>query len=302
MSGPVVSAVVVSHNTCADLVLCLASLRDRVTLSQETIVVDNGSTDGSVQAVRREFPAVRVIASPENLGFSRANNLGWRVARAPYVLLLNSDAFLRPGAVEVMAALLDARSELGLVGPRNLSPDGTVQVSFGPALTPLAEWRQRRLVRGVRERNPEALRRAEEQAAREQEPDWVSAACLLARREALAAVGGFDEGFFLYEEDVDLCVRVRRAGWRVLYTPAAEVVHHLGRSMEQAPARARIEYHRSHLRYYLKHNGAVQTGLLRLYLGAAAAATWLRALGPGEARRARRTEASTLLRLAFSET
>ena len=149
------------------------------------------------------------------------------------------------------------------MGPLTRNPDGSVQVSFGPDLTPIAEWRQRRLVRGVRERRPAALREAEARATAESEPDWVSGSCFLARREALEAVGGFDEGFFLYEEDVDLCLRVRRAGWRVVYTPAAEVRHALGRSMAQAPARARLEYDRSHLRYYRKHNGAAQTALLR---------------------------------------
>jgi GT2 family glycosyltransferase len=91
----------------------------------------------------------------------------------------------------------------------------------------------------------------------------VSASCLLARRSALEAVGGFDEGFFLYEEDVDLCVRVRAAGWRIFHTPSAEVLHRSGRSMAQAPAAARMAYHRSHLRYYRKHKGALATAALR---------------------------------------
>ncbi len=97
----------------------------------------------------------------------------------------------------------------------------------------------------------------------------------------LDAVGGFDESFFLYEEDVDLCVRLRQAGWRILFTPRAEVLHHLGRSMEQAPARARIEYQRSHIRYYRKHNGLLQASLLRAIIALSAIAHWLRALGPG---------------------
>jgi GT2 family glycosyltransferase len=123
----------------------------------------------------------------------------------------------------------------------------------------------------------------------------------MARREALAAVGGFDERFFLYEEDVDLCLRLRRAGWRVLYTPRAEVVHHLGKSMAQAPVRARLEYHRSHLLYYRKHRGRLLTALLAFSLALRGAAGWFAALGPGPSRRERRREASLLFRIAFGE-
>jgi hypothetical protein len=244
---------------------------------------------------------MRLIRNRENVGFSRANNQALREASAAYVLILNSDAELTPGALPVLVSRLDARPRLGVVGPRTLSPDGSVQVSFGPALTPLAEWRQRRLVRGVKRGDPAALKEAAARAGVEQEPDWLSGSCLLARKEALDAVGRFDEGFFLYEEDVDLCLRLRRAGWGVLFTPAAEVVHHLGRSMEADPARARLEYHRSHLRFYRKHNGPVLAAALRAFIGAGAALGWLLSIGPGPARRQRRHDHAQALReVAFS--
>ena len=185
------------------------------------------------------------------------------------MLVLNPDAEVTAGALETLSGILDARPAVGVVGPLTRNPDGSVQVSFGPDLTPLAEWRQRRLVRGVRERRPQALREAAARAAAEQEPDWVSGSCFLARRQALQSVGGFDEAFFLFEEDADLCLRLRRAGWRVLFTPAAEVRHALGRSMDQAPERARLEYDRSHLLYYSKHNGPLLTALLRTCLALA---------------------------------
>ena len=263
---PKISAIVVSHNTRDDLLRCLASLAAHVRLPLEVVVVDNASTDGSVDAVRRAYPTARLLPSPANEGFSTANNAGIRASAGPHVLVLNSDAELTAGAVETMSGLLDARADVGVVGPLTRNPDGTVQLSFGSDLTPLSEWRQRSLVRGVRARRPAALREAERRASREHEPDWVSGSCFLARRAALEAVGGFDEGFFLYEEDADLCRRLRGAGWRVLYTPAAEVRHALGRSAAQAPARARLEYRRSHLRYYRKHNGLLLTALLRAYL------------------------------------
>jgi N-acetylglucosaminyl-diphospho-decaprenol L-rhamnosyltransferase len=266
---PTVSAIVVSYNTGAELLRCLASLAAHVRLPLEVVVVDNASADGSPDLVRAAYPTARVIASPSNRGFSAANNEGLRASTGPHVLVLNPDAEVTPGAVETLSGILDARPPVGVVGPLTRNRDGSVQVSFGPDLTPLAEWRQRRLVRGVREGRPEALREAAARAAAEQEPDWVSGSCLLARRRALESVGGFDEGFFLFEEDADLCLRLRRAGWRVLFTPAAEVRHALGRSMDQAPELARLEYDRSHLRYYRKHNGRLLTALLRAGLALA---------------------------------
>jgi GT2 family glycosyltransferase len=260
-----VSAILVSYNTRDLLLECVKSLRE-VTVPVEVVVVDNASEDGSADAVRAHAPEVKLVASPENLGFSKANNLGIRESTAPYVLVLNSDARVRPGAVEAMKSILDERSDVGIVGPRTVSPDGTIQVSFGPDLTPLGELRQMALVIGVKAGRPESVREATEAASFERQPDWVSGSCFLARREALQRVGGFDEAFFLYEEDADLCRRVRQAGYRVVFTPRAEVVHHLGRSMATAGYRAREAYRKSHVRYYEKHNGRFWTAVLKAWI------------------------------------
>jgi len=150
-------------------------------------------------------------------------------------------------------------------------------------------------VRGVRGGDPAALREVESLAAAEHEPVWVSGSCLLARRSAIDAVGLFDEGFFLYEEDVDLCVRVRKAGWRIVFTPAAEVVHHLGSSMLQAGTS--LEYHRSHLRFYGKHHGWGPRLLLRAAVAARGGIGWLTARGPRAAEDRRASAA--LLRIAL---
>ncbi len=272
---PVVSAVVVSYNTKDDLRLCLRSLSGNVSLPLEVVVVDNASTDGSAAAAREELPDARVIENRENLGFAAAANAGWRAARASSVLFLNSDAEATAGAVEALLAVLDARPDVGIVGPRTLGENGRIQVSTGPRLTPLAEWGQRRLVRGLRLGRETAIHAAEVRHSREHEPFWISGSCLLARRSALEVVDGFDERFFLYEEDVDLCQRVRAAGWRVVFTPAATVRHRLGRSMSKAGARPRLEYHRSHVRYYRKHNGVVATAALRLAIGIRGSVLWL---------------------------
>jgi N-acetylglucosaminyl-diphospho-decaprenol L-rhamnosyltransferase len=273
---PRVAVIVVSWNARDDLVACLRSLR-AVTAPLEVVVVDNASEDGSAAAARQSFPDARVIEPGANLGFARACNLGWRATRAPYVLFLNPDAEVAPAAVEALAAVLDARPDVGIVGPATRYADGRPQVSFGPDLTPLGEWRQQRLMRAVRARDARTLSSLEAAISREHEPAWVSASCLMTRRSLLENLGGFDERFFLYEEDVDLCVRARHAGFRVAFTPSASVTHRLGRSMERSSERARIEYDRSHLYFYRKHRGPWATALLRVYLGVTGLAGLVRA-------------------------
>jgi len=295
---PRVAVVVVSFEARETLLAGLDSVRTHASVPLELVVVDNASSDGSAAAVRAAHPGALVIGNPDNVGFARAANQGWRASGAPHVLFLNPDAEVTPGAIETLAGLLEARPEVGAAGPRTRSGDGTIQVSTGPDLTLLAERRQRRLVRGVARRDPAALAEAEARHAREHEPAWVSGSCLIARRAALERVGGFDERFFLYEEDADLCRRIRAAGWRVVFTPAAEVRHALGRSMARAPRRARLEYHRSHLLYYRTHNGPLAQAALRLLLAARGLGGWLRGRASGDA--AARADGAALARLAAS--
>src|SRR5262249_26312143 len=150
---PRVAVVVVSYETREETLACLASLR-AVGLPLEVVVVDNASRDRSAAAVRERFPTALVEAQAENVGFARASNVGWRRAAAPYVLFLNSDAELGPGALEALLALLEARPDVGIAGPRTRNSDGTLQVACGLPLTPIGVWRQGRLVQGVRRRDP----------------------------------------------------------------------------------------------------------------------------------------------------
>jgi hypothetical protein len=296
-SGPEVDVVVVSFEARECLLRALEALDRHAGLAARPIVVDNASSDGSAEAVRSAWPQALVIANQRNAGFSRACNQGWRAGSAPLVLFLNPDAELRRGALTALARALRERPGAGIAGPRTLNADGTVQVSTGPDLDLASERRQRRLVTGVLRRLPEALAEAERIHSRAHEPDWVSGSCLMARRECLEALGGFDEGFFLYEEDADLCRRARASGWRVLFTPEAEVAHQLGRSMARAPSRARLAYHGSHLRYYRKHNGRAALLALRALLLARGAAAWAGRLARADA--AGRAEAGELVRLAL---
>jgi len=263
-AAPRVAVVLVSYEAREPLLESLGALASEPLL--ETVVVDNASTDGTVEAVRARFPSVRVIANPDNRGFAVACNQGVRETRAPFVLFLNPDAVLAPGALATLVGLAESRPRVGAVGPRTRSANGDIQVSTGPDLSLWSEWRQRRLVLGVARRDPKLLAEAEALHAVEHQPDWVSGACLLVRREAFGAVSGFDERFFLYEEDADLCRRVRAAGWQVLFTPAAEARHAKGVSMARDPVRARREYDRSHRLYYQKHCGLVQRVLLGVLL------------------------------------
>lgn len=295
--GPLVDVVIVSYQSRACILAAVGSVLTDAGLPASVTVVDNASSDGTAAAVRETHPSATVIENPRNLGFAAACNRGWQCGRAPEVLFLNPDAFLQPGALPALRAGLLCRSDAGIAGPRTLNPDGTVQVSTGPDLGLIAEWRQRRLVRGVALRDTTALRRAERLHSVEREVDWVSGSCLLVRRRLLQSLGGFDEGYFLYEEDADLCRRARAAGSRVIFTPAATVIHQIGHGRRRPEAGTWLEYQRSHLRYYRRHHGLGQSSALRLLLLAQAAARGGRALltgSPGD-----RATARALARLAI---
>jgi GT2 family glycosyltransferase len=277
MSEPRLTVVVVSFNTRQRTLDCVRSVVAGVAAPVEIVVADNASSDGSAEALQQDFPTVRVLPMGGNLGFAAANNRALDATSAPLVLLINSDAELRPGAFEALAAVLDAHPDVAAVGPRTLNADGSVQPSWGRDLTLWNEWRQRRLQRRLARDDARTHARLEALARQPREPDWLSGSCLLARRDALAAVGRFDEGYFLYEEDADLCLRLRRAGWRLRFCPEAEVVHHGGASVPTARGRAQLEYHRSHLRYYALHRNRLQRGALRAWLLLRGLTGWLAA-------------------------
>jgi GT2 family glycosyltransferase len=270
------TVAIVSHNAKNELSDCLSSIFATTRLAAvEVIVADNASADGTVAMLAERFPAVRVIALGENLGFGRASNLCWRQARSPFVLFLNGDTRLTDRALDRLVEILEARPEVGALGPRLRYSDGVLQMSFGSTPTLGSEFLQKCWNAGyARGRGPlSAL--VERRYASERAVDWVSGACLLTRRSLLESLSGFDESFFLYSEDVDLCARVRAAGLSILFTPEVEVVHLLGRSAERNRERALFESHRSRLHFYRKHNGAVSVGLLRLYMAAKAALAWV---------------------------
>ena len=249
-----IDVVIVSHNTRDDLGACLRSLAslDRPPFDR-VIVVDNASTDGSVEMLRRDWPQVDLVGLGENVGFGAANNVGIRRATAPLVLLLNADTVVPAGAIEALAARLDATGAVA-AGPRLVDRAGRPELSFGPMLSPLGEARQWIRQGLARSSGTVARRLTARLVARERVVDWVTAACCLVVRQAAVDAGLFDERYFMYEEDVDLCAAMRARGGRILFTPAAEVVHARGASSRTNPGATRRHYDVSHQRYYEKHH------------------------------------------------
>jgi N-acetylglucosaminyl-diphospho-decaprenol L-rhamnosyltransferase len=260
-----VSIVIVSYNSRADLERCLASLHEpSPEITHEIIVVDNASSDGSAGVARR-WRDVRVIVSDVNRGFAAASNIGIRAGAGDLVLLLNSDTIVPAGATDALVRELRSRPDVAVIGPRLVDATGRPELSFGRMISPLSEWRQKRLVRGLERRDVEALRRVEAMTRQEQWPDWVSGACLLVRRDDAETVGLIDERYFMYMEDVDFCAAIRAQGRQILFTPAVEIVHLRGRSAAFAPSATSAAYRRSQLAFYKKHHPAFAR-LLRVYL------------------------------------
>jgi len=261
------SIVVVNWNVRNLLRRCLASILAAGWPGLEVIVVDNASHDGSPDMVRVEFPTVTLIANPRNRGFPAANNQGLTAARGRVVMTLNPDTEIAGDALARMVAYLDAHLDVGAVGPQLLDPDGSIQSSrrrFPTLATALFEstWLQGLAPRGILRRytvedvTPDTAH----------EVDWVTGACIAIRREVLAKVGGLDEGFFMYSEEMDWCRRIKQAGWKIVYLPEARVVHHAGKSSEQAVAARHIHFQTSKVRYFRKYHGRPQAGALRLAL------------------------------------
>lgn len=251
-----VSIVIVTHNSGPLLLKTLASISSSLGQTPpEVIVVDNGSSDGSFDVAQQAYPALRYVNLDVNRGFGAANNVGVRQTNRPNVLFLNPDAELQPGAVEQLVAFLQNNPVAAAVGPKLLNSDGSLQLSFRsfPTFSTAIANRYSLLTR-LFPNNPLSRRylhpAVDETAGGE--VDWVSGACVLVRREAGDAVGWFDEGYFLFCEDVDLCRRLSLNGWTVHYLPAAEVVHHIGISKSTPSLKVIAERHRSMWRYYTK--------------------------------------------------
>lgn len=258
--APALSIVLVNFNDAAHLPECLSAVEANAgRFDPDVIVVDNASTDGSASLVAERFPRVRLIPNEKNEGFSRANNRAVRKSRGEFLLFLNTDVVLRPGAIELLMEEMAAHPDTGVAGPALLTPAGAFQASFGGRTGFFVELAKKAILNRLRTRTLRTNRRR-------REVRWVSGAFLLVRRKAFLDAGGFDEGFFLYFEDIDLCERILDKGWKVIFLPEAVSLHHGGVSTSARPVRSRMEYRKSQLRFYRKHSSRLSRGLLKLYL------------------------------------
>jgi GT2 family glycosyltransferase len=262
---PKLSVIIVSYNTQAMTLDCLKALYQGLGgLSAEVFVVDNASADGSPAAIRTAFPEVHLIENTRNAGFGEANNQAMAEARGEFFLLLNSDAFPEPNAIPALVAYLQSHPEAAVAGPRLLNTDGTLQLSCFRFPSPAGVWLENLWISTLLPNHPTLgyyRRWAHDQ---ERCVDFVIGACLLVRREAYEQVGGFDDSFFMYQEETDWQRRMHDRGWQIGFTPSAVVTHLGGASGASEKARINNHFFESMDHYLHKHYGL--PGLLSLRL------------------------------------
>lgn len=276
------SIIIVNWNVAALLSACLDSILrsdvsldtpDDARLSIEIIVVDSASSDDSVAVLRQRYPQVTLIAESENVGYTRGNNIGLRAARGRHLLLLNPDTEIIGDALQQLVAHLDAHPDVGIVGPNTRNTDGSYQSTrrrFPTLATAYFEstWLQPYAPRHLLDTF--YVNDAAEDATLD--VDWVQGSALMARREVYEQIGGLDEGYIMFCEELDWCHRAKDDGWRVVYLGNARIIHHGGKSTEQVAARKHIHFQQSKLRYVHKHHGTFEAQVLRRFL--LASYTW----------------------------
>jgi GT2 family glycosyltransferase len=264
----VLTIVIINWNTKEDLLSCLSSIwKERGGVEKEVFVVDNGSKDGSAEAVRKEHPLTKVLENETNWGFARAVNLALRQMKGRYALLLNPDTRLKKESTERLISFMDDHPKVGVVGPQLLNSDGSKQNSIANFPTLATELLNKSLLRWL---FPKKFPGKERNYTEPIEVDSVIGACMMVRQETLKQVGLLDENYFLFLEETDWCYRIRAAGWNVYHCPRAEIIHFQGKSAGAEKGRARLEYYRSRYHFFKKNRGNIQWlilligGLIRL--------------------------------------
>jgi len=269
------SVIIVSWNVSDDLQACLSSIfKSNPGVDYQVWVVDNASSDGTVEMVRDKFQQVQLIQNEHNAGFAAANNQGLKAAEAEYYLLLNPDTIVPPKAFEQLLQFADEHPEAGAVGVKQVYPDGTLQHSCRRFPTIAAAMFRNTFLGGLfpKATSSQYYLMAEWDHDEPREVDWVSGACMLIRHQVLQDVGYLDESFFWGSEDVDYAFRVHKAGWQVMYTPIPAIVHAIGKSTDQVVIPTIIRTHQGMQRLYIKH---IATNLLSKVL--VYAGIWVRA-------------------------
>ncbi len=263
------SIIIVNWNVQELLDRCLASIyaADLPPGSFEIIVVDSASQDDSVAMAREKYPAVRLLAQAENVGFTRGNNIGLAQAQGDFLLLLNPDTEVSRNALGTLVEYLQDNLSVGIVGPHTLNSDGSHQSTrrrFPTLKTGIFEstWLARAAPSSV-ERDYRMLESDDDDITM---VDWVQGSALMLRRELYWEIGGLDDAYVMYSEELDYCRRAKNAGWQVAYHGGAIITHHGGKSSEQVAAQTLIHFHTSKLRYFRKHHGFGHYVLLRTVL------------------------------------
>jgi GT2 family glycosyltransferase len=255
-----ITVVIVSWNTSALLCQCLESLyKTGSRYSFEVIVVDNGSSDDSVSVVETRFPDVILIRNNRNVGFASANNQALVIGKGRYFLLLNSDTIVLPGAIDVLIEIADQNPNVGVLGPKLLNMNGSLQVSWSSFPSVLSEllggsFRIRKRVAHL----PNTF-----------EVDWIMGACMLVRSEVIQNVGKMDEDYFFYSEETDWCFRIKKKNWRVWYTTNGEIYHLGGGSAKRGTVTQLVRLYQGKLLYFKKNHGNFSSTVLRYGLALA---------------------------------
>jgi N-acetylglucosaminyl-diphospho-decaprenol L-rhamnosyltransferase len=262
-----ISIILVNYNGSVFLNDCLESLRSFADGgTYEVIIIDNYSTDNSVKIIKENFSSFNLICSKVNLGFGKANNLAVKQARGANLLFLNTDAILIENTPKILSEYLSQHLDAAAVGSRITFKDGTYQLSCGKLPNLAIELLYR--VRAALDRRWHRIFSSfyDRQYSNVREVGWLTGACLMIRRDVFEQIGGFDEKFFMYFEDKDICKRVCEAGFKVIYYPHTSVIHLLGGSSEGVKKSVNTYYRDSQLYYYQKHLGRFQTEVLKMYL------------------------------------
>ena len=263
------SIITVNYKSADHLIECLRSIKENLkNLEYEIIVIDNASGDRSVGKIQAAFSDIVLIENKTNLGFAKANNQGIRHSRGRYILLLNNDTVVLPNALEAMVGVLKRSADIGIVGCRLLNPDKTPQQSFGRVAGFIGDLIQSTFSNTLfaNSSNPIVEKILARLHRSGKKVGWVCGACMLCRRDSLEETGLLDENFFMYKEDMDLCISFRKKNWGIYYTPDAPIIHHLGASVSAKPFEMAIEYRKSQLYFYKKHYGWMGLLCLKIYL------------------------------------
>jgi GT2 family glycosyltransferase len=263
------SVVIVNYKSVDFLGSCIRSIKETAEdISYEIIVVDNDSQDGSDRDIRSKFPDITLIVNRDNLGFSGANNQGIKVSKGKNILLLNNDATVKPGALSRLMDSMERHPGVGLMGGKLINTDGTVQQSFGKLIPYISEFLQSKLIWNFYEihKNRIVGLIMEKLHCQPRMVDWVKGAGMMLRREAIFDVEFLDDRFFMYFEEADLCIRLKKIGWKVYFEPGAEIVHHGGISVSKNRFRVFLECRRSQLYFYKKHYGKTGLWWIKSYL------------------------------------